>query len=163
MAEAREGYRGYIASRPVRGTTYPQRVQNLVVRTYAERRSLAFKLSLTEYAMPGSYMILATLLDEVPKLDGVIAFSMFMLPETRATRLAIYDRILGCGATLHAALEETVLARAADIERFEETIGVALALRRAPFGGRIEKDGRTLEELDPVARAIRRAPSPSST
>jgi len=145
MSEQTAGYRGYIASRPVRGTSFPQRVQNLVVRNYAERRGLPFKLSLTEYAMPRSYMMLATLLDELPKLDGLIFFSMFMLPENRERRVAMYERVLAAGATLHAALEEKVLASDRDIASFEDTIAVAFTLRAAPFGGRIEKDGRPLQ------------------
>ncbi|MGB8266560.1 MAG: LIC12192 family sporadic carbohydrate cluster protein [Candidatus Velthaea sp.] len=163
MSEERDGFRGYIASRPVRGTSYPQRVQNLVVRTYAQRNGLAFKLSLTEYAMRGSYMILATLLDELPKLGGIIFFSMFMLPEKREQRLAVYERVLAAGCTLHAALEETVLRSAADLPRFEDTIAIAFALEHAPLGGRIEKDGNPLPADDPFVQALTRVPSPSST
>ena len=54
----RFGYRGYIASRPVRGLAQPQHVQNLVVRDYASRAKLPYLLSATEYAMPGCYMVL---------------------------------------------------------------------------------------------------------
>ena len=58
------GYRGYIASRPVRGTSTPQHVQNLVIRDYAARSGLDFKLSATEYAMDGCYLMLEAVLDE---------------------------------------------------------------------------------------------------
>jgi sporadic carbohydrate cluster protein (TIGR04323 family) len=47
----RHGHRGYIASRPVRGQDWPQHVQNLVVRDYAQRNGLHYLLSATEYAM----------------------------------------------------------------------------------------------------------------
>ena len=60
----RSGYRGYIASRPVRGTHTPQRVQNLVVRDYAARTKLDYRLSAVEYAMPACYMMLDDVLGD---------------------------------------------------------------------------------------------------
>ena len=136
------GYRGYVGSRPVRGVAFPQRVQNLVVRDYAQRRGLAYRLSLVEHAMPGSFMILENLLDELPRLDGVIFFSAFMLPPDAAARQRVYDRILAAGASLHAALENRAIADAQGCAALEETILVAQALGATPFGGRYEKDGR---------------------
>jgi sporadic carbohydrate cluster protein (TIGR04323 family) len=136
------GYRGYVGSRPVRGVAYPQRVQNLVVRDYAQRRGLAYRLSLVEHAMPGSYMILEDLLDELPRLDGVIFFSAFMLPPDPAARRAVYDRVIAAGATLHAALENRCVSDRRTCAELEETILVANVLGATPFGGRYEKDGR---------------------
>ena len=47
MTAMQGGYRGYIGSRPVRGERTPQQVQNLVIRDYAQRNGIAFKLSAT--------------------------------------------------------------------------------------------------------------------
>ena len=66
----RYGYRGYIASRPVRGLAQPQHVQNLVVRDYASRNKLHYLLSATEYAMPGSYMVLESALRELNHVEA---------------------------------------------------------------------------------------------
>ncbi len=60
------GHRGYIASRPVRGQEWPQHVQNLVVRDYAQRNGLHYLLSATEYAMDACYMNLETVLGAGP-------------------------------------------------------------------------------------------------
>jgi sporadic carbohydrate cluster protein (TIGR04323 family) len=136
------GYRGYVGSRPVRGVAYPQRVQNLVVRDYAQRRKLPFLLSLVEHAMPGSYMVLEHLLSELPQLDGAIFFSTFMLPPDAVARHAVYDRFLAAGATLHLALENRSVADRDACAQLEETLLVAQALGATPFGGRYEKDGR---------------------
>jgi len=155
------GFRGYISSRPVRGTSFPPRIQNAVVRSYAARRALPFKLSLIEYAMPGCFMMLESLLEELPKLDGIIVFSMFMLPPERIKRLRMYDRILAHETVLHAALEETCIGEAADIRLFEDTIDVACALRRAPFAGRFEKDGARPLAGDPFVASLMRALAPS--
>ncbi|WP_341738397.1 LIC12192 family sporadic carbohydrate cluster protein [Microcoleus sp. CAWBG640] len=133
------GYRGYIISRPVRGVSYPHRVQNLVVRDYATRHNLAYKLSATEYAMPRCYMMLYDVLAELPQLEGIILFSLFMLPQRTESRLEIYDRILGAGCELHAALEEMVLQDRSQIENFEEMIQAVLTLSNTPMGGYYQK------------------------
>src|SRR5260221_12081647 len=101
----RTGHRGYIASRPILGSRVPQAVQNLVIRDYAGRNGLDYRLSATEYAMPGCFMVLNTVLDELPQLKGMIVYSLFMLPAERARRTAVYRRILDAGAELHAAIE----------------------------------------------------------
>jgi sporadic carbohydrate cluster protein (TIGR04323 family) len=134
------GYRGYITSRPVQGSHFPQRVQNLVVRDYAQRRGLPFRLSLTEYAMPGCTMMLETLLGELDQLDGIVLFSVFTLPERRAHRRSIFERVLAAGKSLHAALENLVVRTAEDAARWDDLIEVSALLPATPFGGRYEKD-----------------------
>jgi sporadic carbohydrate cluster protein (TIGR04323 family) len=149
------GYRGYIVSRPVRGSHFPQRVQNLVVRDCAQRRKLPFRLSVTEYAMPGCTMMFESLLEELPTLDGVVLFSLFVLPAQRDRRLRAYERVLDAGKTLHAALENLVLARREDIAAWEDIIGVDAVLAATPFGGRYEKTATPLgENAESVIRAL---------
>ena len=116
----RQGYRGYIASRPVRGERTPQKVQNLVNRDHARRHGLLYKLSATEYAMPACYMMLESVLGELASLEGIICYSMFMLPERPERRMSIYDRVLGQGGVLRAALEDLAVETAADIPRLED-------------------------------------------
>lgn len=114
------GYRGYIASRPINGYRVPQHVQNLVLRDYAGRHGLVYRLSATEYAMPHCYMMLESILDELPDIDGIITYSMFMLPQSPLRRRSVYERVLGAGAILHAAVEDLVLAKKADVARWED-------------------------------------------
>ena len=133
------GYRGYIVSRPVRGVSYPHRVQNLVVRDCAARHNLLYKLSATEYAMPGCYMMLSDVLAQLPQLQGIILFSLFVLPRKAEQRWEIYDRILAAGCELHVALEEMVLKNSSEIESFEEMIQAVLTLPNTPMGGYYHK------------------------
>jgi sporadic carbohydrate cluster protein (TIGR04323 family) len=139
-----DGYRGYIVSAPVQGSHVPQRVQNLVVRDYAQRHGLPYRLSLTEYAMPGSTMMLATLLDDLASIDGIILFSLFTLPRDRARRTAMIERVLGAGKTLHAALERLALRTGADARAWDDLIAIDAALPATPFGGRYEKNAAPL-------------------
>lgn len=119
------GYRGYIASRPVRGTSTPQHVQNLVIRDYAARNGLDFKLSATEYAMDGCYLMLEAVLDDLAKVDGIILYSVFMLPRDLARRNAVYRSVLDSARTLHGALENLQLSDDGDVRRLEDIFLVA--------------------------------------
>jgi sporadic carbohydrate cluster protein (TIGR04323 family) len=135
-----------VASRPVRGTSFPQQLQNLAVRDYASRHGLRYLLSATEYAMPSCFLMLDAVLDELPKLEGLIFFSIFMLPQRKARRLEIYDRVLAEGCKLHAALESLSLGAREDVAALEDLLDAAFTLPYLPLGGRYEKDETSMEE-----------------
>lgn len=120
MNSNRHGHRGYIASRPVRGQDWPQHVQNLVVRDYAQRNGLHYLLSATEYAMDACYMNLETVLGELDRIQGVICFSLFMLPAKAERRAALYQRIFDSGSDLHGALENIAIRTPEDAARLED-------------------------------------------
>lgn len=117
---AEKGFRGYIASRPIQGERSPQHVQNLVVRDYARRKGLTFLLSATEYAMPESFLILEQLLEQIDELDGIVAYSMFMLPEDDDLRRRILHRIVDAGKALHGALESIRVSDRAELADLED-------------------------------------------
>ena len=117
---SKKGFRGYIASRPIRGETTPQQIQNLVIRDYVARQKIQFLLSATEYAMPGCYMMLESVLDELDTIEGLIVFSLFMLPQNRARRRQLLEQILSKGAVLHSALEGIVLRNKDDLALVED-------------------------------------------
>ena len=97
--------RGYIFSRPFMGERVPQHVQNLVIRDYCERKQLLYLLSATEYAMKGCHLILEQVLCELSEIDGLIAYSLYQLPEDGAQREQIYSRILRGKNSMHFAVE----------------------------------------------------------
>jgi sporadic carbohydrate cluster protein (TIGR04323 family) len=131
----RHGFRGYIASRAVRGSHVPQRVQNLVVRDYCTRAHLQYRLSAVEYVMPSCYMMLESILDELPKIRGLVAFSLFMLPTAAPRRRRIVDRVLASDGELHFALENLAIRKRDDVAACEDILGVDAALNRCPFEG----------------------------
>jgi sporadic carbohydrate cluster protein (TIGR04323 family) len=69
-------------------------------------------------------MILEDLLDELPKLNGIICYSIFMLPPDAARRRDIYDRVLREGCDLHAAVEEISLGSNDGIQAVEDILMV---------------------------------------
>ncbi len=119
------GYRGYIATRRVRGDRVQQSVQNLVVRDYAQRMKLYLKLPVVEYGMPGCYMMLESVLEEMPQLEGIVFYSLFQLPERPSRREAIYQRIFDAGCSLHGALESMALWQPDDVRRIEDIFRIA--------------------------------------
>lgn len=134
MVEPRHGYRGYIGTRPIAGSRTPQAVQNLVVRDYAQRNGLVYLLSAVEYVMPDCFMMLNGVLAELPKLEGAICYSAFMLPKRAERRLGIYRRFIDTGAQFHSALEGLVLREEADIRRWEDLWLVQQALAANAMG-----------------------------
>ncbi len=142
MAEA-QGYRGYIASLPVRGQDIPHQVQNMVVRDYCRRNDLLFLLSATEYSISNCFMMLNELMNSLDGYAGIVLFSQFQLPQKRSDRHEIYRRIIDTGVELHAALENSVVQNETDLASFEDTILVANALPFAPMEGRYDKTGMT--------------------
>ena len=83
-------FRGYIFSRRIEDSIIPQRVQNLVIKDYCERNNLFFKLSATEYKMDNCYLMLKSVLKNIQSIDGIVFYSMFMLPNLKKDRLEIF-------------------------------------------------------------------------
>ena len=111
--------RGYIFSRPFMGERVPQHVQNLVIREYCERNDLLYLLSATEYSMSDCHLMLEALLDELPKLQGIVAYSLFQLPESDYARNRILDRVIAEQKIFHFAVEGLSVQSIGDHQRME--------------------------------------------
>ena len=132
MTAARFGYRGYVASRPILGSRAPQHVQNLVLRDYCSQRGMHYLLSATEYVYPSCYLMLEQVLDELPRIQGIVAYSLFMLPRSRERRDRIFARVLDSGASMHFAVEALSCASPADVARLEDILRVQFAMLDQP-------------------------------
>ena len=113
------GVRGYIFSRPFMGERVPQHVQNMVIRDYCKKQGLQYLLSATEYAMPNSHLILQQVLDELSELDGIIFYSLFLLPEDTTERDRVIQIILTKEKTIYFAVEGLRISNIAEYERIE--------------------------------------------
>ena len=130
--------RGYITARHVRGSHVPQRVQNLVVRDYTQRNGIEFRLSEVEYLMPGCYIMLNSVIAELPHLDGIVAYSLYMMPERAARRIKVWQSFLDSGRSLHFAVENFALTSAADIQTAEDILAIDHTSRIAPVRPGVE-------------------------
>ena len=97
--------RGYIFSRPFMGERVPQHVQNLVIRDYCNRNDLQYLLSATEYAMEESCLIHEQVMNNLVDIDGVVAYSVFQLPEDTSNRKKVYQQIINQKKAYHFAVE----------------------------------------------------------
>jgi len=103
------GYRGYIFSRTINGNLIPQKVQNLVIRDYAKRKNLFLKLSAVEYTFKNSYLMLNSVLKSLNVLNGIVFYSLNMLPKEKNKRKKIFNMFINKKKELHFALEEIIL------------------------------------------------------
>ena len=117
------GYRGYIFSKEIRGNFIPQRVQNLVIKDYSLRNKLFFKLSATEYNFQ-NHKNLKQVLKRIKSFDGMIFYSLFMLPEIKKDRYFIYNKFLNNKKELHFALEELTVKSRKDLTLIENILSI---------------------------------------
>lgn len=122
--------RGYVTSRPYLDNRVPQHIQNIVIREYCHRNGLEYLLSATEYIMPACYMILEDALNEMGRIDGLVLYSVFLLPRRATHRMRIYHKIIAAGATLHGAVENIVVSCEQDIQRLEDILVLQECMRQ---------------------------------
>ena len=125
--------RGYVFSRPFMGERVPQHVQNLVIRDYCERHGLHYLLSASEYAMEGCHLILKQVIDELPELDGIAAYSMFQLPEDASARQGIFSKVLALGKTVYFAVEGLKMSNEDERDRVETLWRIRQILPSCPI------------------------------
>ena len=111
--------RGYISSRKFMGESCDQSVQNLVLRDYCKRMNYNYLLSGTEYSIKNSYLMLQQLVDEIPEINGIVAYSLFQMPENKKNRLQIINKILNRNGEIHFALENLKISVNSEIDRVE--------------------------------------------
>lgn len=110
------------------GERVPQHVQNLVIRDYCEHAGLHFLLSATEYAMPNCHLMLEKILSELAEIDGLVAYSMFQLPENGMHRQRIYNQVLSEQKSLYFAVEGLKANTREACERVETLWQIRLTL-----------------------------------
>ncbi len=112
-------FRGYISSRQINGNKIPQSLQNLKIRDYANLKNIDFKLSVTEYRMKKSFFALNSLKKEISKLNGIIFFSIYQLPEEKVLRKEILNFFIQKRKKIFFALEDIELKDLNDMQEIE--------------------------------------------
>ena len=104
-SEIEKRFRGYIFSRPFMEERVPQHVQNIVIRDYCTKQGIQYLLSATEYAMENSALTLRQLVKDLSSIDGIVAYSIFQMPEDDYERQFILKSILSSKKEIHFAVE----------------------------------------------------------
>lgn len=108
--------RGYIFSRPFMGERAPQHVQNIVIRDFCKKNSLHYLLSATEYKMNNSFLILKNIINNIKNIDGIVAYSLFQLPQESKLRTMLLKKIIKKKKFISFAVEQRNINSYDDIE-----------------------------------------------
>lgn len=115
-------FKGYIASRNIQGHEIPQRIQNMVIRSYSEKKGKIFSLSATEYIMDNSFMILDSVVEDAEEYEAIVFYSLFMLPQNFLRRQKIFTDCLDKKTEIHFAFEELEIKNQDDINLINEIL-----------------------------------------
>ena len=102
------------------GVNYPQRVQNIIIRDFCNNNKFELLLSSAEYSMKGSYFVLRDIIKELSKIRGVVAFSIFQLPESKIERINFLKTFIKRKKSIHFALERFSVKTNKDIEKLNQ-------------------------------------------
>lgn len=127
--------RGYIFSRPFLEERVPQHVQNIIIRDYCKRNNFEYLLSATEYAMPNSEIMLRQIVNELDGIDGIVAYSIFQLPQSNISRSYIINKILEKKKEMHFACENTHIKNLLDFKEMEILWKIKITTTNFKFEG----------------------------
>ena len=113
------GYKGYIFSREINGNFIPQRVQNLVIKDFCNKKNFFFKLSSTEYIMNDCFFMLKALIKELKSIEGIVFYSIDMLPKNKKLRLSLLSKFIKKKKKVFFALEEISISSQKDLEKID--------------------------------------------
>ena len=128
-----KGFRGYIFSRPFMEERVPQHVQNIVIRDYCSKKGIQYLLSATEYAMENSALTLRQLVKDLSSIDGIVAYSIFQMPEGDDERQSIFNSVLSYNKEIHFALEDLSLIDRGSYDNIESIWQVKKTLPNCNF------------------------------
>ena len=83
------------------------------------KNHLLYNLSASEYAMPRCHKILDQVIKELKSLDGIVAYSVFQLPEDNKKRYAVINRMFKKNKIFYFALENMTIKNQEDLETIE--------------------------------------------
>ena len=101
------------------GERVPQNIQNLVIRDFCEKNNLLYNLSASEYSMSNSHKILDQIIEELKNLDGIVAYSIFQLPNNNKKRYTVLNHVIKKKKIFFFALENIILINQEDLEKIE--------------------------------------------
>lgn len=108
--------RGYISSRKINDCFYPQKIQNLTIRDFAEKKKYFLILSGTEWKKKNSFLMLRSLISNLKNFDGIIFFSVFQISENIDFFSKTVKKILNKKKIICFALEEIEIGKQKELD-----------------------------------------------
>jgi sporadic carbohydrate cluster protein (TIGR04323 family) len=111
--------KGYITSRSFLGERVPQHIQNIIIRDYCDKNKYDFLMSATEYSIPESTLMIKQIISELDLIDGIVAYSIFQLPENLEDRFDLIHKIIGSRKQIHFACENMKITNDNEFTKIE--------------------------------------------
>jgi sporadic carbohydrate cluster protein (TIGR04323 family) len=111
----------------------PQHVQNIIIRDYCNKKNIIYLLSATEYAMADSDLILKQLINDLHLVNGIVAYSVFQMPEDDNKRQDIFGKILSLNKEMHFAVEGLSLYNSDTFHQIESIWQVRKTIPKCNF------------------------------
>jgi len=105
---------GYISSGKIGKNFFPQKIQNLCLKSYCETNKYSFILSATEFKMKKSNLVLKGLKEKLKKFDGIIFFSIKQLDEDK---FQILKKIINHKKEIHFYCENIKIKNKNDFKK----------------------------------------------
>lgn len=102
------------------GERVPQHVQNIIIKDFCEKNNFNFLMSVTEYSMKNSTHILNQLITNLNDLYGIVAYSVFQLPENIFKRKKIIKKILKNNKKIFFACENLQITNQKEFDEVEK-------------------------------------------
>ena len=115
-------FRGYISSRDINGSFYPQNIQNLIIRTFCKEKKINLQLSGTEWNVKDSFLMLRSVIEE--KNDGIIFFSIYQILENLEMFKILTNKILNKKKVMIFCLENISISNKIELNNIINSIKV---------------------------------------
>ena len=126
--------RGYIFSRSFLGERAPQHIQNIVIRDFCKKKFFHYLLSASEYRMNKSYSILKNLISNTNDIDGIICYSLLMLPDNELSRIKILNNLIKKKKFICFAVEDITVKNFKDIKKINHLWKIKETLKKTYLG-----------------------------
>lgn len=117
-----KAYRGYIGSKMAYGRSVSQNVQQQIIRDYCAKNGLQFLLSATEFE--GSTVMLDSLIENLSKINGIVFYSLFLLPKDKAKQYSLFHELWILKKELHFAAENMAMRTWHDYENIQDLCSI---------------------------------------
>lgn len=111
--------KGYNFGRSFFGERAPEHVQSIINNHYCKKNNYKYLMHSTEYDGPNSTQMLFELLKNVKKYDGLLFYSLLMLPSDAKKRHFVFKKIISNKKEIHFAVENLFIKRKKDISKID--------------------------------------------
>ena len=109
----------------------PQHIQNLVIREYCKKNNFHYLLSIAEYAIESSYIMLHHALNDLDD-KGIVAYSLFQMPYENEMRLNFFNSILKKKKHIYFCVEQKKITDQKELSDIENIWLLRKALDKSP-------------------------------